>query len=208
MRREAIGFAVGSLFFFIGPWPWYADAVGAVTANLTFFIGSIFFTTAAILQLLLEGRRPPWKSTTTGDAFDWWSAAVQVVGTILFNVSTFRAWRAAIATPDAVGVGWSADLWGSVAFLISAGLALGALRRQHELWDFFARTPGAVWTGFAGCVAFGVSAVGAYILPESNEALNLAWANTGTIIGAACFFAAAVATRPGVTERAPAAASE
>ncbi|WP_430868628.1 hypothetical protein [Demequina aurantiaca] len=208
MRREAIGFAIGSTFFFIGPLPWYADAVGAANANLTFFIGSIFFTTAATLQLLLAGRRPPWKSTTSGDALDWWAAAVQFVGTLLFNISTFRAWQASIDTPDAMGVGWSADAWGSVAFLVSSGFALGALRRAHELWDINARTPAAVWAGMAGSVAFGFSAVGAYVLPSTNALANLTWVNVGTSFGALCFFTAAVVTRPGVMQEEASAPTE
>ena len=44
LRREAWGFAIGSACFFVGALPWYADWLGAVGANLTFFIGSIFFT--------------------------------------------------------------------------------------------------------------------------------------------------------------------
>jgi hypothetical protein len=42
----AILFAVGSLLFALGTLPVYAGAVGARWDTLTFFVGSLFFTTA------------------------------------------------------------------------------------------------------------------------------------------------------------------
>lgn len=204
MRREALGFAIGSVFFFVGAMPWYANAVGAVGANATFAVGSIFFTTAGAITLLLSGRKPPKPGTTRGDFLDWWAAAIQLAGTVLFNVSTFRALAAAIDNPDAVGVGWRADAWGSAAFLVASGLALGALARRHELWDLHARTPASVWLNMAGAIAFAASAIGAYVVPATDDLLSQWWANAGTIAGAACFFLAAVMTRPGVLQPAPA----
>ncbi len=59
-----------------------------------------------------------------------------------------------------------------------------------------ARTPGSVWLNTAGSVAFGASAIGAYVVPATGDLLSLWWANAGTIVGAACFFVAAVITRP------------
>ena len=43
-------FAFGSACFALGALPAYADGVGTNADNLTYFIGSIFFTTAAFLQ--------------------------------------------------------------------------------------------------------------------------------------------------------------
>ena len=97
LRREAWGFAVGSAFFFAGALPWYADWVGAVGANLTFFIGSIFFTLAGFIQLSLSGRKAPHARMNGADRADWWAAAIQFVGTLLFNISTGAALAAAIA---------------------------------------------------------------------------------------------------------------
>jgi len=202
MRREAIGFAVGSLFFLVGPWPWYADAVGVVVVNMTFFVGSVFFTAAASLQLMLDGRRPPRAFTPRGDLLDWWSAVVQLAGTVLFNVSTLLALLGSLEDPDAVGGGWRADAWGSAAFLVAGVLALGALRRRHELWDVLARTPGAVWLNLVGSVAFAASAVGAYVVPATDRLLSEWWTAVGTVLGAACFLLAAVLTRPAATAHA------
>jgi len=207
MRREALGFAIGSVCFALGALPWFFNTFGAVTTNATFFVGSLFFTTAGFIQLLLSGRRPPRSGGSRADLYDWWSAAVQSVGTLLFNVSTAAALIAAVKEPDAVGVGWDSDAWGSVAFLASGVIALGALRRRHELWDFFARSPGAVWVGMAGSVAFGISALGARVLPSTGTIADERWSALGTFVGAVCFFAAAVMTRPGATEREPAPAS-
>lgn len=199
LRREAWGFAIGSLLFIIGPIPAYASWVGGVGAAWTFVAGAVCFTAAATYQLLLAGRRPPRHGTSRGDALDWWAAAIQLVGTVLFNVSTIAALVVAQRHPDELGAGWSADAWGSLAFLVSSALALGALQRRHELWDVMARTPGAVWLNMIGSIAFGISAVGAYAAPGAEAILNVTWANVGTSIGAVCFLTAALLTRPGAT---------
>ena len=45
----AVLFAIGSLLFAIGSVPGYASAAGARWDNVTFFTGSLFFTSAAFL---------------------------------------------------------------------------------------------------------------------------------------------------------------
>ncbi|WP_062464694.1 hypothetical protein [Demequina soli] len=200
LRAEAWGFALGSLCFMVGALPWFQEAAGAVATGVTFFVGSLLFTGAGAIQLLLSGRRPPRPTATTGDRYDWWAAAVQSLGTVLFNVSTLAALLGAVATPGAVGIGWRSDAWGSLAFLVSGALALAAARRRHELWHVRARTPEAAWLNMVGSVAFGASAIGAYVVPETQTFVSLLWANLGTFLGAACFLAAAVLVRPGAGE--------
>lgn len=195
LRREAWGFAVGSLCFFVGALPPYAAAVGDVGANVTFVVGSVFFTLAAFIQLSLSGRRMPHSSMNRADQADWWAAAIQFAGTLLFNLSTGAALAAAIARPDAVGIGWRPDAWGSIAFLVSSTLAVVATRDRGRLWDPDARTWHGTWLNLAGSVAFGASAIGAYVLPATGDLLSEYWANLGTLLGAVCFFTAALLSR-------------
>ena len=139
LRREAWGFAIGSLCFLAGALPFYAAWAGAVGAGVTFFVGSLFFTAAGFIQLSLSGRRPPRAKTNRADRSDWWSAAVQFVGTLFFNLSTGAALAAAIAAPDVIGAGWRPDAYGSLAFLVSSALAVVAARHRLALWDREAR---------------------------------------------------------------------
>jgi hypothetical protein len=88
LRRESIGFAVGSLCFAVAACPGYLGLVGEDWTN------AAFFTTASFIQLRLTGRwrRGAWKSKQDWD--DWWSAASRLIGTFFFNYSTFaRCWR-------------------------------------------------------------------------------------------------------------------
>ncbi|WP_402463857.1 hypothetical protein [Isoptericola aurantiacus] len=195
LRREAWGFAAGSLCFVLGALPAYADRVGAVVVAVTFVVGAVLFTAGAVLQLGLTGRRPPWHGTAPADRWDWWAAAVQLAGTLLFNLSTTAALVAAVHRPDLVGVGWRPDAYGSAAFLVSSGLALAATRDRGHLWDTDARTWHGTWLNALGSVAFGFSAVGAYVAPGGDTLLSPAWSTYGTILGAVCFFAAAVLSR-------------
>ncbi|MDR5699360.1 YrhK family protein [Agromyces aerolatus] len=203
LRREAWGFAVGSLCFFVGALPPYAAWLGDVGANLTFVIGSVFFTLAAFIQLSLSGRRMPRRQMNRADRADWWAAAIQFAGTLLFNLSTAVALAAAVARPEAVGAGWRPDAWGSVAFLVSSTLAVLATKDRGRLWDPDARTWHGTWLNLAGSVAFGASAIGAYVIPETGDLLSEYWANLGTLLGAVCFFTAAALSRRNVVEARP-----
>jgi hypothetical protein len=183
------------VFFAVGVIPWYAAAVGPVADAATFFTGSIFFTAAGFIQLALSGRRPPKRSSSIADFWDWWSAAVQFVGTLLFNVSTGAVLVRAIQDAATAATGWVPDAWGSIAFLVSSCFALIAAYRQDELWDRDARTAHGVWLNMAGSIFFGFSAVGAIVLPTTDELVDPRWVNLGTFLGAICFFLAAVLAR-------------
>ncbi|WP_285117120.1 YrhK family protein [Leifsonia sp. fls2-241-R2A-40a] len=201
LRREAWGFAIGSLFFVVGAVPAYQVAVGDVITNLTFFVGAIFFTAAALIQLLLSGRRPPRGGAERADLYDWWAAAVQFAGTLFFNVSTTEALIVAANSSARVGNGWRPDALGSICFLVASALAVRATVDRERLWDPRARTWHGTWLNLIGSVLFGLSAVGAYTIPATGDLVNLFWANAGTFLGAACFFVAAVLSRRSVPVR-------
>ena len=188
-RWIAVGFAVGSLCFFIGPFPGFVQLVGPGADGVVFFVGSIFFTLAAGLEVregtLRRGRR--WGADPS-----WWSAAIQFVGTLLFNISTFEAMQDGLSTSQENRLVWAPDVFGSAAFLISGALAyrvatgphLLPVRRDHD-WSMAA-------VNLAGCVFFGISAVASFVVPSSGSILALAAANWTTALGAACFFASAL----------------
>jgi len=195
LRREAWGFAIGSLLFMLGAIPWYAEAVGPVIGAATFFVGALFFTAAAAIQLALSGRRPPLRGTNRANAFDWWAAAVQFAGTLFFNVSTTEGLLVAIRAPGSSG-GWRPDALGSIAFLVASAFAIVATTERDRLWDPFARTWQTSWLNMIGSVFFGISAIGAYVIPDTSDIVSLFWANAGTFLGGVCFLVAALLSRP------------
>ncbi len=134
--------------------------------NLTFFIGAIFFTLAALIQLALSGRRPPRRGSGRADRADWWAAAVQFVGTLFFNLSTIAALITAVDSETRVGTGWVPDALGSICFLVASAFAVVATTEREGLWDPQARTWRCTWLNMAGSVFFGLSAIGAYVIPR------------------------------------------
>ena len=50
----AANFAIGSACFILGATPGYASLVGTDADGVTYFVGSLFFTTAAWLQVLVS----------------------------------------------------------------------------------------------------------------------------------------------------------
>ena len=178
-RWIAAGFAVGSACFFIGPFPGFVQLVGPGADGVVFFAGSIFFTLAAGLELreatLRRGGR--WGSDPS-----WWSAAIQFLGTLLFNLSTFTAMQDGLTTKQENRLVWAPDVFGSAAFLISGALAYRVATGPRSM----------AAVNLAGCVFFGISAVASFVVPSSGSILALAAANWTTALGAACFFAGAL----------------
>ncbi|MFF0815834.1 hypothetical protein ACFYVR_11900 [Rhodococcus sp. NPDC003318] len=196
LRRESWGFAIGSTLFAVGAVPGYAQAVGVRADNLTYFVGSLFFTAAAAIQLWLSGRRRPRGGAHRVEQCDWYSAAIQFGGTLLFNVSTGAALVVSLTVDEERRWVWRPDMFGSVAFLVSSALAVVATTETDRLWDPRARNWLSTWLNAVGSVAFGVSAVAAYVVPSTGELRNAAMANLGTFVGALCFLAAALLTLP------------
>jgi hypothetical protein len=192
-RWIAAGFAVGSAFFFIGPFPGFIQLVGPGADGVVFFVGSIFFTLAAGLEVreatLRRGRR-------FGADPSWWSAAIQFVGTLLFNISTFSAMQDELSTTQENRLVWAPDVFGSAAFLISGALAYRVVTGAHLRPAQRSRDWTMAAVNLAGCVFFGISAVASYVVPSSGSVLDLAAANWTTVLGATCFFAGALMLIP------------
>jgi hypothetical protein len=204
----AVLFAVGSLLFALGAIPGYASAVGAEWDNVTFFIGSLFFTSAAFLTYReAVDAAPPALNPAHRRFFayqprriDWWATGVQLVGTVFFNVSTGAATVADLSAQAAHQHVWRPDAIGSVCFLVSSLLAWYEVCHGWAAWRPREWSWWITLVNLAGSVAFGVSAVAAYVNPLTGQVHNVARANTQTFIGAVCFLAGALLLLPERTE--------
>jgi hypothetical protein len=205
----AVGFAIGSACFIVGsalslsPRTTHALNLSDNQVSLVFFLGSIFFTTAAYFQLLQAANVPPhpgelvsktgvrllgWRPFDPG----WLASALQFVGTLLFNLNTFDAMQGGgnwLSQDVAI---WAPDMLGSAFFLTSSYLALVETCHNWGSW----RTRELAWwiviVNFIGCVAFMASAVLAYT-PQSGAITQMVtFSVVFTLVGAMGFLQGAV----------------
>ena len=124
-RWIAVGFAIGSVCFLVGPFPGFLELVGARADAWVFFVGSLFFTAAAGLELLHATADRPHRDAT------WWSAAIQFAGTLFFNLSTGDVLRSDLSThqEDRLVASYIVPDTGSILDLAAANwtTALGGL---------------------------------------------------------------------------------
>jgi hypothetical protein len=204
----AVLFAIGSLLFALGAIPGYASAVGAEWDNVTFFIGSLFFTSAAFLTYreAVDAAPPAFNPAHRRffvyqpSRIDWWATGVQFVGTLFFNVSTGTATAANLSTQAAHQHVWRPDAIGSVCFLVSSFLAWYEVCHGWAAWRPKEWSWWITLANLAGSVAFGVSAIAAYVNPVTGQVHNAARASTQTLIGATSFLIGALLLLPERTE--------
>jgi hypothetical protein len=194
MTRErwmALCFGTGSTCFLIGPFPGYESLVGSDVAAITFFVGSILFTSGGALQTSLAF---PVRGSPGAGRAAWWVAIIQSCGTLFFNVTTFQALHTEVSNPSYNKLVWRPDALGSICFLISGAIAYRVSARHG--WRP-ARGGRGWWepsVNLLGCIFFGISAVAGYIVPSTGSMLDQAAANWNTALGAACFLACALGT--------------
>jgi hypothetical protein len=208
---HAIGwlFAIGSSLFVLGSVPSYANAVGGTADSVTYFAGSIFFTSASLLQLLQaqtpamleadaaaqETRVPltlwAWRPHDRG----WLAAATQFPGTLFFNVSTAAALVHNATVHQQNQHVWRPDFYGSTLFLVSSFFALLAVRSvvddRVRVWMW-----AIAWANMIGSIFFMASAFGSFVLPSTGDLVDVPLAVGGTLIGAACFLLGALMMFP------------
>jgi hypothetical protein len=174
-RRIGRLFMVGAACFAIASVPG-ASSLSDKADAVVYFVGSIFFTAAAAEQ---------WRTTDANDRPDLIASAVQLAGTILFNLNTYNALDDRLSDREFDLVVWTPDAIGSICFLVASGIAAYAVRHADRR---------AKWIGglnLAGSAAFGISAIAALIVPDTKDIVNAAAATSWTLIGALCFLVAA-----------------
>ena len=199
-------FAIGSACFALGALPSYADGVGTNVDNLTYFIGSIFFTTAAFLQYFETATTNPHVDRPAHRRFkqlfqvqhkriDWWASLVQFVGTLWFNRTTFSALVVGLGASSSHHPIWRPDAFGSICFLVSSWFAWAEVCHGRFAW----RPDDISWwitlLNLVGSIAFGVSAIASYVTPN-GQLVSLALTNIGTFVGAICFLIGGILLLP------------
>jgi hypothetical protein len=199
-------FAVGSTLFLVPSLPAATEVASTEAIAITYFDGSIFFTSAGYTQYLevLNADREHRPGETGTRWFGWepgeagfWAATIQSIGTLCFNVSTFAAlWEVLDARGQDLLV-WLPDAYGSICFLIASWIAVREVCGGGRPWWSPRRHEWQVsWLNMAGSVAFGASAVAAYVVQDTGELRNAALATSGTLVGAIFFLAGAILLMP------------
>jgi hypothetical protein len=195
-------FSAGSACFLVAPIPAFLRLVGPVADGVVFFVGSLLFTSAAGLQWLQTinaGRAPGHRLRLLAlqpRRIDWWSCGLQLVGTLYFNVTTFRALQVGLDSPGYDRLVWRPDALGSICFVLSGYLAYievngRPLGRPRRTLDSAIAT-----VNLLGCLAFGASAVASYVMPTTGAERGPAVVNTCTSLGALCFLIGALLLLP------------
>ena len=141
-RWMAAGFALGSICFLVAAVAaqWASSPRRAI--GVTFFVGSLLFTAASYLAYAeavnapnehLPDRRLRFRPASWEPGrIDWLAAATQLVGTFLFNVSTFLAMQHGLEARQTNLRVWAPDAFGSACFLVASALAYAEV--CHRWW--------------------------------------------------------------------------
>lgn len=190
-------FIIGSACFAVGSVPGLSSVASAKLISSVYFIGSLFFTGAGYLQFLQAinargiGERQGihrWFAAVP-HGLGWWAAAVQLAGTVFFNVTTFEALRTGFTVHQENLRVWSPDFFGSVCFLVASWFAIEEIRTpgRRPRWRWSEIPWRIVWINMIGSIFFMASAIAAFVRPATDELLSASIANAGTFLGALCF---------------------
>jgi len=202
-------FIVGSACFVLASVPAYDNAVGGVTDCVTYFLGSIFFTTASFLQLL-QAQTPSLTGVEEGQQNtpepvtmwrwlphdrNWLAAITQFPGTLFFNVSTLAALVHNASVQEQDRHVWRPDLFGSTLFLVASVFGILAVN------GFRSAKPRSLpwhiaWLNMVGSILFMAAALASYVVPSSVEVINIRVDVAGTLLGALCFLIGAALMFP------------
>ena len=211
-RRQwwmAVLFVIGSFCFLAGGLAAQWARTSRPAIGVVFFVGSLFFTSAAYLQYAEAvnvergvgpariARPARWRPVSWEPRrIDWLAALVQFVGTLFFNVTTFTGMKHGFSVHQTNARVWAPDAFGSIAFLISSELAYAEVCHRWVGWQWSSLSWRIVALNMLGSIAFGVSAIASFVEPASGAPVSARLANGGTSLGGLCFLAGALLLMP------------
>lgn len=210
----AVLFMIGAALFNIGAaaTQWPVEGYGARAVGWTYFVGAIFFTSAAYLQwteaLTHDVAEEPVPRRLHRWRFYGWrprnlgvqAGQVQFLGTLLFNANTTDALISGLGPEAENLLVWTPNMLGSVCFLVASQFAI--MEVSHRVFAFRPRSV-SWWitaVNMAGSILFMISAVASYT-STTGDVIAPAVANLGTLGGGLCFFAGAYLLLPEMFEK-------
>ena len=203
-------FIIGSACFVIGSVPAYIDVVGAGADSLTYFVGSIFFTSASGAQLV-QAQSPAMTGVDRAQQHtpaparlwapqphdrNWLAAITQFPGTLFFNVSTGAALAHNLTVQEQDRHVWRPDFFGSTLFLVASAYAILAVGGRFVSLQPRSLPWWIAWTNMVGSILFMASAIASFVLPSTGGLIDSPVATGGTLLGAACFLVGAALLFP------------
>ena len=188
----AAAFTVGGSLFALGAVVAQLGSGDATTAASIYFAGGLFFNTggyASLLVVINEQSADRWRWWSyEPNRIDWLSAFVLFVGTLAFGVSLLDSFLDGLTTQGENRLIWTPEVIGCVFFLISGHLAMrGICGRFRPCMRWRDLGWWIVAINQVGSILFMVSALAAFIRPETSSEINVDVANWGTLTGALCF---------------------
>ena len=189
----AAAFTVGGSLFALGAGVAQLGSGDATTAASIYFAGGLFFNTGGYASLLMainvqspEGAWRWWSYEP--NRIDWLSAFVLFVGTLAFGISLLDSFLDGLTTQEENRLIWSPEVIGCVFFLISGHLAMrGICGRFRPCMRWRDLGWWIVAINQVGSILFMISALAAFVRPETSSEINVDVANWGTLTGALCF---------------------
>lgn len=213
----AVLFTIGSALFSVGGYAitFPKDAPQVLNEGMTldwiFFIGSLFFTSAAFCQLLEAINAGDSEGLYSGEklpsSFQWvaWhpkrigymASLVQLIGTVMFNFNTGNAFISDLNWVQQDLLIWTPNIIGCICFLIASRLAF--MEVCHGYWGW---QPGNIewWItvlNLLGSIGFIISALYALALPPGESSATFSWLSAlFTFQGGVCFLIASYLLLP------------
>ena len=187
----AIAFTIGGSLFAMGAALAELGTADPTAPACVYFAGGLFFNTGGYVSVL-QAINPPGREGWRWWAWEperaaWVSAAVLFAGTLVFGVNLLDSFLQGLTAKQQNRLIWAPDMVGCALFLVSGHIALAQICRKRVCWkprqvDWWIAALNQV-----GSYLFLVSALAAFVNPETSSVVNEAVANWGTFAGALCF---------------------
>jgi hypothetical protein len=196
----AVAFAIGGSLFALGAAVAQLGSSDPTASACIYFAGGLFFNTGGYTTLLRAINSPRGRHADGSPRYErwrWWSwepdrkewlsALLLFSGTIVFGVNLIDSFLQGLTVKQENRLIWAPDMIGCALFIISGHLALlelghGRMRLNGRELDWWIAALNQI-----GSYLFLVSALAAFVNPETSSVVNERIANWGTFGGALCF---------------------
>ena len=197
----AITFILGSVLFCVGAILPFTRGLSTAATNVVYLVGSSLYLVGALIQFI-RGRRMKINHRDDTSAMrhlankNSRAAGIQAIGALLFQTSMTGAFIRSLSIAQQEKIIWVPDLFGALCFLIASSMFFTLRYPIQHRQDNGRSARQLAMMNIVGSAFFVISALGAYIVPLTDQAIYPRIANLGTVAGAVLFLLSSIPGLP------------